>query len=175
MKFSVQLTLLFLCALCSAPALAAEKYQTNIGPTPLDGSNGTVVTGRGSVQARLNGRVFTLRGRFTGLASPATTAHLCLGDVMGGVGPAVHEVTASQAQSGEISGTVTLTPQQVDALRAGRIYLLLDSQKAPQGNLWGWFQPAHVTVGPDVPQRGPWYLPTILKDPKPAVRKKAEG
>ena len=119
--------------------------------------------------------MFTLHGTFAGLATPATTAHLCIGDVMGAVGPAIHEVTVSQAQSGEISGTVALTPEQIEALRVGRIYLLLDSQKAPQGNLWGWFQPAHVTVGPDVPQQGRWYLPTILKDPKPAVRKKAEG
>jgi hypothetical protein len=63
-----------------------------------------------------------------------------------------------------VSGTVTLTPEQVAALKAGKIYLLLDSQKAPKGNLWGWFQPAHKTVGPDVPEHGNWYIPNILQD-----------
>ena len=167
--------LLLVWAACCAPALAAEKFQTDLGPTPLDGSNGALIRGRGAVQARLEGKAFTIHGRFSGLAAPATTAHLCVGDVMGALGPAFQDVTVSQAQSGEISGTVILTPEHVDALRAGRVYLLLDSQKAPQGNLWGWFQPAHVTVGPDVPQQGNWYLPSILKDTKPGPRKKAEG
>ena len=40
---------------------------------------------------------------------------------------------------------------------------MLNSQSAPKGNLWGWFQPAHVTVGPDVPQLGHWYIPNILQ------------
>jgi hypothetical protein len=146
------------------PAFAVEKYQTNIGPTPLNGSNRANVLGRGSVVATLDGNNFTVRGVFVGLATPATEAHLCMGNVMGGTGPIIYDVTATQAQNGEISGTVELSTEQIEALKAGKIYFLLDSQKAPKGNLWGWFQPAHKTVGPDVPQEGNWYLPNILKD-----------
>jgi hypothetical protein len=31
-----------------------------------------------------------------------------------------------------------LTKDQVDDLAAGRLYVQLHSQKAPDGNLWGW-------------------------------------
>jgi hypothetical protein len=165
---------LAVCTTSSIPALAAENYQTNIGPTPLDGSNRANVLGRGSVLATLDGSKFTLHGTFAGLATPATDAHLCMGAVMGGTGPAIYDITVTQAQSGQISGSVTLTQEQVTALKAGKIYLLLDSQKAPKGNLWGWFQPAHKTVGPDVPEHGHWYIPNILKDDSMA-RKKPQG
>jgi hypothetical protein len=87
-----------------------------------------------------------------------------MGNVMGGVGPAIDDVTITQAANGEISGQATFTPDQIAALKAGKIYLLIDSQKAPKGNLWGWFQPAHKTVGPDVPEHGHWYIPNIIQD-----------
>ena len=151
------------CALFGAPAFAAN-YQTDIGPTPLDGNNRANVMGRGSVLATLDGNKFTLHGSFAGLSSAATDAHLCLGNVMGGVGPSIFDITVTKAQSGDVMGSVTLTADQVTALKDGKIYVLLNSEKAPKGNLWGWFQPAHKTVGQDVPELGHWYLPNILKD-----------
>jgi len=120
----------------SAPAFAIEKFQTNIGPTPLDGSNRVNVLGRGSVLATLDGSQFTVQGSFAGLATPATEAHLCMGNVMGGTGPAIGDVTVTQANDGKISGSGTLTPDQVAALKSGKIYVLLSSQKAAKGNLW---------------------------------------
>ncbi len=161
---SGSLVLVIFWMMFGGPAFATEGYQTNIGPTPLDGSNRANVLGRGAVLATLDGKLFTLHGAFAGLATPATNAHLCMGNVMGGTGPIIYDITVTTAQSGEISGTVAFTPEQVSALKAGKIYLLLDSQKAPKGNLWGWFQPAHRTVGPDVPEHGHWYIPNILKD-----------
>jgi hypothetical protein len=156
----------------AGPALAAEGYQTDLGPTPLDGSNRANVLGRGSVMATLEGRKFTLQGTFAGLATAATKAHICMGAVMGGMGPALYDVTVTPARSGQVSGSVTLTQEQVTALKKGQIYLLLDSQNAPKGNLWGWFQPAHKTVGPNVPEYGHWYIPNILQDD---TRKKPQG
>ena len=94
---------------------------------------------------------------------------------MGGVGPAIGELSATQANDGDVSGVVTLTAEQVSALKAGRLYVLLSSQKAPKGNLWGWFQPAHKTVGPNVPQLGSWYIPSILQDDTGIGKKKPQG
>ena len=81
---------------------------------------------------------------------------------------------SAQAQSGEISGTFTLTPDQIAALESGRLYVMLYSQSAPKGNLWGWFQPAHVTVGPDVPQMGHWYIPNFLDHENNGTAKKSQ-
>ena len=162
------------CAAFCAPALANDNYQTDIGPTPKNGKQGANVQGRGTVLATLDNNRFSLHGKFSGLASPATEAHLCMGNVMGGVGPAIGDLTIPQAQNGNISGTFTLTSDQVAALKEGRLYVLLNSQSAPKGNLWGWFQPAHVTVGQDVPQMGHWYIPNFLKE-EPGTAKKTNS
>jgi opacity protein-like surface antigen len=164
---------IFCAALC-APALAADNYQTDIGPTPKNGKQGANVQGRGTVLATLDNSRFSLHGKFSGLSSPATEAHLCMGNVMGGAGPAIGDLTIPQAQSGNISGTFNLTADQVVALKEGRLYVLLNSQSAPKGNLWGWFQPAHVTVGQDVPQMGHWYIPNFLKE-EPGTAKKTNS
>jgi len=155
--------------LASAPAFAAENYQTDIGPTPKNGRQGTNVQGRGTVLATLDRNIFTIQGKFAGLSSQATKARLHMGLVMGGVGPAIGDLKIPQAPSGDISGSFTLTPEQVAALKVGKLYVILDSQSAPKGNLWGWFQPAHVTVPEGEPQMGTWYLPNLLdQDDGPA-------
>ena len=149
----------------ASPVFAADNYQTDIGPTPKNGTQGANVQGRGTVLATLDNNTFTVQGKFSGLSSPATEARLHMGNVMGGIGPAIGGLKIAQAQSGEISGTFTLTPGQVAALKVGRLYVMLDSQSAPKGNLWGWFQPAHITVPEGVPQMGEWYIPNFLDQP----------
>ncbi len=163
------------CAGFCAPAFAAENYQTDIGPTPKNGRQGANVQGRGTVLATLDNNKFSLQGKFSGLSSPATDAHLSMGNVMGGAGPSIGDLKIAQAQSGDISGTFTLTPDQVAALESGKLYVILDSQSAPKGNLWGWFQPAHITVGPDVPQKAPWYIPNILDHKTNGTAKKSNS
>jgi hypothetical protein len=162
------------CAAFCAPAFGNDNYQTDIGPTPKNGRQGGNVQGRGTVLATLDNNKFSLHGKFSGLSSPATEAHLYMGNVMGGVGPAIGDLTIPQAQSGDISGVFTLTQDQVAALKSGRLYVMLNSQSAPKGNLWGWFQPAHVTVGQDVPQMGHWYIPNYLKE-EPGTAKKTNS
>ena len=149
-----------------APAFAAENYQTDIGPTPKNGRQGA------SVLAALDNNIFSLQGKFSGLSSPATKARLHIGNVMGGGGPAIGDLKIVQAQSGEISGTFTLTQAQVAALKVGKLYVMLNSQSAPKGNLWGWFQPAHVTVPEGVPQLGSWYIPNLFDDQNDGAAKK---
>ena len=158
--------------IAAVPALAAENYQTDIGPTPKNGQQGANVQGRGTVLASLDKNIFTIQGKFAGLSSPATQARLHMGNVMGGTGPAIGPLTIPQARSGDISGTFTLTPAQVAALKAGKLYVILDSQSAPKGNLWGWFQPAHESAREGVPQMGTWYIPNLLDDQNDGAGKK---
>ena len=43
------------------------------------------------------------------------------------------------AGSGLDADTVRgLTPDQIADLRAGRLYVQIQSERAPDGNLWGW-------------------------------------
>ena len=53
-------------------------------------------------------------------------------------GPAILELTVSKAMSGVVAGSFDLRPEQIENLEKGRWYVQIDSQKAPEGNLWGW-------------------------------------
>jgi hypothetical protein len=44
----------------------------------------------------------------------------------------------TKAEKGTVSGTVELSPDQIEDLRNGRLYVQIQSQGAPDGNLWGW-------------------------------------
>ena len=39
---------------------------------------------------------------------------------------------------GTITGSITLTPEQIENLHKGGLYIIIDSDKAPDGVLWGW-------------------------------------
>ena len=145
---------------CS-PAFAADTYQANLGPMPLDAANRSNMLGRGDATATLDGKTLTVSGSFAGLPSPATAAHLMVGAAIGVPGTEALDLTVSQAASGAVSGKLTLNARQAAAFRTGRLYVQIDSQKAPTGNLWGWLLPQHTDAPPGVPQQGPWFLPQL--------------
>jgi N-acetylglucosamine kinase-like BadF-type ATPase len=53
-------------------------------------------------------------------------------------GPAAFDLTVSHDIAGTLAGSFPLTDAQVAALGAGSIYVQIHSEKAPDGNLWGW-------------------------------------
>ena len=150
-----------LCCCGSVSALAAMTYEANLGPMPLDAANKANVLGRGDATATLDGKTLTVTGKFGDLPSPATAAHLIVGLGIGVPGSESLDLTVSQGQDGTISGQVPLTAKQQAAFRTGKMYVQIDSQKAPTGNLWGWLLPQHQDAAPDVPQAGPWFLPQL--------------
>jgi len=100
------------------------------------------VAGKGTVTATLTGaRKLSLTGTFEGLRSPATLAQVHKSPVPGVRGPVVFDLSASKDTSGTISGSIDLTEAQVTDLEKGRLYVQLHSEKAPDGNLWGWLMP----------------------------------
>ena len=145
---------------CS-PAFAADTYQANLGPMPLDAANRSNMLGRGDATATLDGKTLTVAGQFAGLPSAATTAHITVGLAIGVPGTEALDLKVSQASSGSVSGTLALTARQAAAFRTGKLYVQIDSQKAPSGNLWGWLLPQHEDAPADVPQQGPWFLPQL--------------
>lgn len=119
-------------------AAPEEKFHTRLAPVPLDATMRATVAGTGSASAVLSGTKMTVNGTFEGLVSPATTAHLHLSRVAGVRGPAVFDLTVTHATAGSVSGSFDLGPDQVEALRKGRFYIQIHSEKAADGNLWGW-------------------------------------
>jgi hypothetical protein len=152
----------------AGPVFAAD-YQASLGPMPLDDETKAVIAGRGAATASYDGGTLTVTGSFHGLPSDATGAHLFLSPAIGVNGKPVHDLDVTKGESGALSGSFKLTRAEADALRTGRLYIQIDSAKAPaadapwgpKGTLWGWLLPAHETVGPDVPQEGHWFIPQL--------------
>jgi hypothetical protein len=57
---------------------------------------------------------------------------------MGVRGSSIADLTVSKATNGTVTGTVDLTPEQIQSLKKGQLYIQISSEKAPDGNLWGW-------------------------------------
>lgn len=143
---------LILFAAVEGTAQTGDKYTVRLGMVPAANANQqATVTGKGAATATLAGNRLTINGTFEGLPAPATVARLHQGIARGARGKAFADLTITKAASGTISGAVTLTPDQLEALKQGKIYLQVHSEKgiAPEqgkvqpdvdnSNLWGWF------------------------------------
>lgn len=131
--------LAFFCAgYAAAQSLA---FDVRLTPAPVDARTQASVTGEGAASATLRGRRLIIEGTFAGLQLPASTAHLHVGPAIGVRGPAIYAVEVTQATSGTVAGSIELSAEHVEALRAGRLYLQIDGAETPEGNLWGWLIP----------------------------------
>jgi hypothetical protein len=137
--FSVA-AVLFVATL-SPHAQNSRTFKTRLSPVPIDLTMAANVTGSGSLTALLNGNRLTFSGTFDGLAGPATIAQVHKGPVAGVRGPVLFDLTVTHATSGTIGGSVELTPAQLTDLEKRRLYVQIHSEKAPDGNLWGWLFP----------------------------------
>jgi hypothetical protein len=155
--------LIAVLALPGVSAAAAQTYEADLGPSAHDAVAKSVMTGRGTAQAVLDGNKLTISGKFWGFASPATGAHLRSGIAIGVPGPVFADLTVSPGSDGTLSGSASLNVAQLAALRTGRAYIQIDSQKVgePYGTVWGWLLPQQEKAGEGVPQYGHWFLPQL--------------
>jgi hypothetical protein len=116
-----------------------ERYKARLSTIPMDGGMRDTVAGSGAASAVLAGTKLTISGTFQGLRSAATTARLHSGLTKGVRGAPVADITVSKGMTGTLAGSIDLTPEQVQSLQKGRLYIQISSEKAPDGNLWGWF------------------------------------
>ena len=140
---TVAIAAAFVASAAALTAQGTEKFSARLGWVPTAGPNDRVnVTGKGTATGTLSGRKLTINGTFEGLAAPATIARLHQGVAKGARGAAISDLMVSKGASGTLAGSVDLTAPQVEALRQGKLYIQLHSEKgvAPDGsNLWGWF------------------------------------
>lgn len=116
----------------------APQYRARLSVVPIDIPMQSAIAGSGSATATLKGTTLTISGTFAGLRTPATVVRVHRGPKTAMRGPAIGDLTVTAATSGMITGSIELTKEQIDDLAAGRLYIQVHSQKAPDGNLWGW-------------------------------------
>lgn len=119
-------------------AQGTRTFKARLAPVPIDVTMQATIAGTGSVTATLTGTRLVVAGSFDDLKSPATIAKIRKSPVRGVRGPEVFDLTVTAATSGTIGGTFDLNAQQINDLQGGRLYVQLHSEKAPDGNLWGW-------------------------------------
>ena len=129
---------LFLCAALIVPAHAQKTFTARLTMMPIDEVNRGLVTGEGAASASLDDETLTITGSFTGLQGPATDARLHDSLDRGIRGPALYDLEVETVTEGAFSGEIELTPDQVELLLDGRLYIQIHSTSAPEGNLWGW-------------------------------------
>lgn len=125
------------------PLLEAQEslvFSVRLSTIPVEAATAEALTGFGSATASLDGDRLTVTGSFEGLQSPATSARLHIAP-KGLRGPAMIDLDVTSGASGKISGDLMLTPVQADRLRRGHVYLQLQGEEAPEGNLRGWLLP----------------------------------
>jgi hypothetical protein len=129
--------------LVSASATAqSTSYRARLAPVPIANQNAAAtVKGLGAATATLKGSTLAINGTFDGLVTSATTAKLHVGLKTGVRGPAAFDLQVTPATKGTVSGAVQLNKEQLADLAQGKLYIQLHSEKAPEGNLWGWLLP----------------------------------
>jgi len=119
-------------------AQGEERFKIRFTPVPMDAAMRATVAGSGSGTATLSGNKLTINATFAGMPSAATTARLHKAVASGVRGSAFQDLTVTKGISGTVGGTFDLTPDQIDNLRKGHVYIQISSEKAPDGTLWGW-------------------------------------
>ncbi|HEX5227827.1 MAG TPA: CHRD domain-containing protein [Bryobacteraceae bacterium] len=139
MGFPRRAAILFLpIAFVLSLAAQGDNIKARLSPVPADARTRTELAGTGSASASMSGTKLVILGSFEGLLSPATTASLHAAVTAGVRGPAISSLTVSNGTSGTISGSVELTPAQLANMRKGGLYIQIQSEKFPDGVLWGW-------------------------------------
>jgi len=131
-------TLLAFAVVFSVEGQSTRNFKARLSPVPVDLAMMATITGSGTVTAVLAGDKLTIDGTFDGLKSNATIAQVHKGPLAGVRGPVVFDLSVTGTTSGTIKGTLTLSPAQIADLEKRRLYIQLHSEKAPEGNLWGW-------------------------------------
>lgn len=134
--FQSSLVSLALCAL--AFSQTSDKFTARLSSVPADTATRAALAGKGTSSGILEGATLVIKGSFEGLASAATAAQIHQGRLTGVRGPAIFDLTVAHSTSGVMTGSFNLNPGQIEALKKGQLYVEVQSEKAPDGNLWGW-------------------------------------
>ena len=137
------LTVLVLAPAADTLAQTSRTFRARLSVVPIDVIMQSTIAGSGTATAVLTGRTLTITGTFEGLLSPATVARLHRGwrGIRGPVFAELKVANGANGASGTISGSIDLTPAQIDELGKSMFYVQLHSEKAADGNLWGWLLP----------------------------------
>ena len=134
----MQLSALLLSLALAAMQAAPGPMRARLSPLPTDLAMQETIAGLGAATATLAGTALTIDGTYRGLKSAATSVRVYESPRPGLRGPLVGEFASGGGMTGTFKGTLTLTREQAAAFAKGLLYVQVQSENAPDGNLWGW-------------------------------------
>ena len=139
MKLGLKIPLILVTGILffSSAIQAQEVFRARLSPMPTTPQTVTTILGEGEVILTLSGNSLSVEGNFTGMSSVATGAHIHNGPPAQ-PGPVIHTLEVSQATNGNVRGELSLTDEQVEALRNNEFYIQIHSENNPPGELRGW-------------------------------------
>ncbi|MDG2140214.1 MAG: CHRD domain-containing protein [Gammaproteobacteria bacterium] len=117
---------------------AQDIYRARLSPMPTTPQTVSTILGEGEVILTLNGNILTIDGSFTGMSSVATGAHIHNGPPAQ-PGPVIHTLEITENTSGSVTGTLTLSDEEIESLRNNEFYIQVHTESNPPGELRGWF------------------------------------
>jgi hypothetical protein len=138
---TVAAVLLGLTLMAGQPTPPTAPLHARLSPVPIDVAMAETIAGLGGATATLAGATLTVEGTYRGLRSSATSVRVFESARPGMRGPLVGEFAAGGGTTGTFKGSVALTREQAAAFAKGLLYVQLQSETAPDGNLWGWLTP----------------------------------
>ena len=139
MKLGLKIPLILVTGILffSSAIQAQEVFRARLSPMPTTPQTVTTILGEGEVILTLSGNSLSVEGNFTGMSSVATGAHIHNGPPAQ-PGPVIHTLEVSQATNGNVRGELSLSNEQVEALRNNEFYIQIHSESNPPGELRGW-------------------------------------
>ena len=139
MRIPSKYSLLLVTCLLATHLVSAQSnlYRARLSEVPVTPQTYRTITGVGEVFATLNGSTLTLNGTYEGMSSAATVAHIHNAPKAMN-GPPIGAIEVTTAPSGEVSGSLELTPEQVQALQDEELYIVIHSENNPGGEIRGW-------------------------------------
>ena len=116
---------------------AQDIYRARLSPMPTTPQTVSTILGEGEVILTLNGNLLTIDGAFTGMSSVATGAHIHNGPPAQ-PGPVIHTLEITENTSGSVTGTLTLSGEEIESLRNNEFYIQVHTESNPPGELRGW-------------------------------------
>lgn len=122
------------------PTTDRPAFYTTLDRLPVDFNTASTMLGAGWAGGEVLAGQLSVDGRFEGLDSPATEAHLrrARPGLRGPVIVALQVVGEGDGRAGVVEGTLPLDRALEEALRAGELYVQIASESNPDGVLRGW-------------------------------------
>jgi hypothetical protein len=142
MKFRRLFSVLLATGLIVASLAHAQStmFRARLSEVPVTPQTYRTITGVGEVLATLSGSTLNLTGTYEGMSSLATAAHVHNAPKAMN-GPPIGAIEVTPATSGEVSGSIELTAEQVTALQNEELYIVIHSENNPGGEVRGWLLP----------------------------------